>query len=259
MNPSLSAPRTLFAAAVKGRRRELGLTQAELAERAEMHRTYITDIERGARNLSLESMDKLARALQLPIKELFAGRSNGHAGGSPCPSVDILLVEDNLDDQALVLMGFRAARVKNRIHTVQDGVEAMDFLFRQGAYASHWTPHQGLVVLLDLGLPRLNGLEVLRRIRGDARTKNLPVVVLTASDHSPDMAECLRLGCSHYIVKPVGFENFSRITPLLSLDWELVGGRNGGGAVSAGLAAVDAPPGANGVHGRNVPGTAYAA
>ncbi len=193
-----------------------------------MHRTYITDIERGARNLSLESMDKLARALQLPINELFGGHESCLPGGPVSPSVDILLVEDNHDDRALVLLAFRAARMKNRIHTVQDGVEAMDFLFRQGAYAGTWAPHQGLVVLLDLNLPRLSGLEVLRRMRGDARTKHLPVVVLTASEHSPDIAECLRLGCSQYITKPVGFENFSRITPGLQLDWELVGGpRNG--------------------------------
>lgn len=193
-----------------------------------MHRTYITDIERGARNLSLESMDKLARALQLPINELFGSRELSPADSPKAPSVDILLVEDNYDDRELVLLAFRAARMKNRIHTVQDGVEAMDFLFRQGTYASAWTPHQGLVVLLDLNLPRLSGLEVLRRMRGDARTKDLPVVVLTASDRSPDIAECLRLGCSHYITKPVDFENFSRITPELRLDWELVSGaRNG--------------------------------
>ncbi len=222
--------RSSFAVAVKERRRQLGITQEELAWRAGLHRTYITDIERGARNLSLQSIEKLARALQAPIAELFALPAE-----SPAPSpqaapaesgrgMDILLVEDNPDDEELTLQAFRAARLKNRVHIVRDGPAALDFMFRRGAYATAWTPQQGLVVLLDLNLPKLSGLEVLRVIRSDARTLTLPVVVLTASEKSRDIAECRRLGCNYYITKPVAFESFSRITADLRFDWNLVRG-----------------------------------
>lgn len=226
--PILST-RSIFAKAVKERRRMLGITQEELAWRAGLHRTYITDIERGARNLSLQSIEKLAGALQASIAELFSdlkGDSPKPArrqpGGKADVCVDILLVEDNPDDVELTLQAFRAARLRNRVHTVHDGAEAMDFLFRQGKSAAAWTPHRALVVLLDLNLPKLSGLEVLRRIRSDARTLDLPVIVLTASERSRDISECRRLGCSYYIVKPVGFQNLSKITPDLRFDWKLV-------------------------------------
>ncbi len=222
--------------AVRARRQSLGITQEELAWRAGLHRTYITDIERGARNLSLQSIEKLARALEAPIRDLFADPSDDVAEPTGRQRVseagvamDILLVEDNPDDVELTLQAFRAARLKNRIHTVQDGREALDFLFRQGEYSAPWTPHRRLVVLLDLNLPKLSGLEVLRLIRSDARTMELPVVVLTASNKTRDITECQRLGCNYYIVKPVGFENFSKITPNLSLDWTLVRGPRANG------------------------------
>lgn len=222
--------RSSFAVAVKGRRHQLGITQEELAWRAGLHRTYITDIERGARNLSLQSIEKLARALQASIAELFAAPADSLAAApqaafeAPGSGVDILLVEDNPDDEDMTVQAFRAARLKNRLHIVRDGAQAVDFLFRQSASAKEWAPQQALVVLLDLNLPKLSGLEVLRLIRSDARTLTLPVVVLTASEKSRDIAECRRLGCSSYITKPVGFDNFSRITADLHLDWKLVRG-----------------------------------
>lgn len=207
----------------------LGITQEELAWRAGLHRTYVTDIERAARNLSLQSIERLAEALNATIAELFAppavrpARTNGRqqcGGAAEC--VDILLVEDNPDDVELTLEAFRAARMKNRIDTVTDGQQALDFLFREGAYAKAGRLPQPLVVLLDLNLPKLSGLEVLRRLRGDPRTQNLPVVALTGSEQGEDIAECQRLGCTHYLVKPVGFDNFSKLTPNLRLDWKLV-------------------------------------
>lgn len=220
---------SVFASAVRDRRHQLGLTQEELAWRAGLHRTYITDIERGARNVSLQSIEKLARALEAPIAELFkapVAESSGGAGrlsgAAPGEGVDILLVEDNPDDVELTMLAFQTARLKNQVHHVKDGAEAVAFLFHQGAHAKTWDPHRSLVVLLDLNLPKLSGLEVLRRLRGDARTAALPVVVLTASAKSQDVDECRRLGCNYYIVKPVGFENFSKVTPHLSFDWRLV-------------------------------------
>lgn len=226
--PSLNA-RSVFAKAVKERRLLLGITQEELAWRAGLHRTYVTDIERGARNLSLQSIEKLAGALQGTIAELFAGSENDastsvvpRTGGNADAGVDILLVEADPDDMERTLQAFRAARMGNRIHTAQDGAEAMEFLFRQGSHARPWTPHRALLVLLDLHLPEPGGLEVLRRIRGDARTLDVPVVALTASAKSRDIAECRRLGCHHHLVKPVGFEEFSQITPNFGFDWKLV-------------------------------------
>lgn len=218
-----------FAVAVKERRQLLGLTQEELAWRAGLHRTYITDIERAARNVSLQSIQKLATALEADIAELFSGSPPSPRKGTcrrPADlgeCVDILLVEDNPDDLELTLEAFRAARMKNRVHAVDNGAGALDFLFRRGAFATAWPRDRGLVVLLDLNLPGLGGLDVLRRLRGDARTRDLPVVVLTASAHDHDMAACRELGCRHYLVKPVGFDNFSKLTPELNLDWNLVG------------------------------------
>ncbi len=219
----------MFAKAVRGRRQVLGITQEELAWRAGLHRTYVTDIERGTRNLSLQSIERLARALQATISELFFGSEGGSSnsaghqtGGDTGACVDILLVQANPDDVEQTLQAFRAVRMGNRIHTVHDGVEAMDFLFCQGKYARPWAPPHALVVLLDLNLPNDDGLEVLRRIRSDTRTLDLPVIVLTASKKSQDIAECRQLGFSHCIVKPVRFARFSSVTSELGFDWRLV-------------------------------------
>lgn len=227
--PKISSVLSSFAVAVKERRQLLGLTQEELAWRAGLHRTYITDIERAARNVSLQSIQKLATALEATIAELFPGHStspqrvSGSRPDEPCECVDILLVEDNPDDVELTLEAFRAARMKNRVHTVDNGPDALDFLFRQGAFAVAWPKNRGLLILLDLKLPRLSGLDVLRRLRRDVRTRDLPVVVLTASGNARDMAACRELGCHHYLVKPVLFDSFCKLTPHLSLDWSLVG------------------------------------
>ncbi len=220
--------RALFGAAVKGRRLHLGLTQEELAARAELHRTYVTDIERGARNLSLESIDKLARALQMTIAELFGGTSGDAPGGIECPGsrgkLEILLIEDDADDLELSRHAFRTARLTNPIHAVHDGAEALAFLADWSRTpASAERPGTELLVLLDLHLPKVSGLDVLRQIRREPRTRDLPVVVLTCSEKGQDIAECQRLGCSHYLVKPVGFAGLSRITPQLRLDWRLLG------------------------------------
>jgi CheY-like chemotaxis protein len=222
--------RASFAVAVRERRHRLGLSQEELAWRAGLHRTYVTDIERGARNLSLKSIERLATALQAPIAELFSPSSPAKpTRAAPAvdpmkwPCVDILLVEDNPDDVELSLQAFQKVRMQNRIHTLKDGEAALDFLFRKSFQSRDWQPDQPLVVLLDLNLPKLSGLEVLRRLRGDSRTMHLPVVVLTASDRSRDVTECRQLGCSFYIIKPLNWDNFSKLTPNLHLDWSLVG------------------------------------
>lgn len=214
-----------FAGAVRSWRKKLGMTQEELAERADLHRTYISDVERGARNLSLESISKLAHALEVSVSTLFTA-ANGHSCASgtmdACQIVEILLVEDNPDDVELTLHAFRRARFANRVNVVNDGVDALDYLFCRGLYSTRKPDERTQVVLLDLGLPRINGLEVLRRLRDDERTRTLPVVVLTASQRERDMTECRKFGVETYLTKPVNLAGLSEVTPQLQLDWALV-------------------------------------
>jgi len=211
-----------FGTTVKSWRKRLGISQEELAERADLHRTYISDVERGARNLSLESITRMANALNIPVADLFPREQpNGSRNGHGRDIVDILLVEDNTDDVALTLHAFKQARVANRVTVATDGQEALDFLFGLGKFAVRRPSDHPLVVLLDLYLPKINGLEVLRRIKSDERTSGIPVVILTVSQAFSDFAECQRLGAETYIIKPLNFQRLSQVTPRLNLDWAL--------------------------------------
>lgn len=217
-NHCLNAPlKTLLGNAIKRERAALGISQEKLAARAGLHRTYVSDVERGARNPSLQSVVKLAAALELSLPMLFE-----RAGESRERPIEILLVEDNPLDVKLTTHAFRKARLTNPIHVVADGEEALEFLFATGRYADRKHDRLPEVVLLDLNLPNKSGLDVLREIKADPRTQNISVVVLTASNHARDIGECRRLGATHYIVKPVEFKNFSEITPRLNLGWSLI-------------------------------------
>jgi two-component system, response regulator len=209
----------LLGNAIKSTRAVLGISQEELAARARLHRTYVSDVERGARNPSLESVEKLARALKLSVSALFERASNGNGSRE---LVEILLVEDNPNDVQLTKRAFEKAQITNPIHVVGDGVEALDFLFATGFYAHRWEDRHPKVILLDLNLPKISGLEVLRRIKADQRTRKIPVVVLTVSNRDRDIAECRRLGAETYIVKPVAFQNFSEVVPRLEMEWALL-------------------------------------
>jgi two-component system, response regulator len=214
-----------FGASVKAQRARLQLTQEELAERAGLHRTYITDIERGMRNLSLQSIERLARALEVPIAALMEGadRARETGGDRSSGQVDILLVEDNPLDEEYSLRALRRSRLANRIWVVRDGAEALDYLFCLGRYSQRRIDERPHLVLLDLKLPKVDGLEVLRRLRADGRTRSLPVVVLTVSDRSEDLVRARQLGAEAYIIKPVDFQQLSRVTPDLNLSWLLQG------------------------------------
>ncbi|HEX8964298.1 MAG TPA: response regulator [Rhodocyclaceae bacterium] len=131
----------------------------------------------------------------------------------------ILLVEDNPDDEALTLRAFSKNRITNEVVVARDGVEALDYLFGTGAYAGRAPTPMPAVVLLDLKLPRIDGLEVLRRIRADARTALLPVVILTTSKEQQDVTDGYRLGANSYIRKPVDFEKFIHAVGQLGLYW----------------------------------------
>ena len=137
-------------------------------------------------------------------------------------SVEILLVEDNPDDVELTLHAFRKHNLANRVHIVRDGAEAVDFLFRTGAYKDRHIEDSPHVVLLDLKLPKVDGLEVLRRMKEEPRTRMIPVVVLTSSREERDIMESYQLGVNSYIVKPVNFEQFTEAVRQLGLYWLLM-------------------------------------
>jgi CheY-like chemotaxis protein len=211
--------KALLGMAIKTERCVLGISQEELAERAGLHRTYVSDVERGTRNPSIASIEKLAQALKLSVSALF--HRAGHRGSS-VEFVEILLVEDNPHDVELTKRAFEKGRITNPLHAVRDGVEALDFLFGTGAYQHRAYAALPQIVLLDLNLPKKSGLEVLRRIKADKLTKDIDVIVLTGSTRDRDVAECRRLGVETYIIKPVGFQKFSELTPHLNLAWTLV-------------------------------------
>lgn len=134
----------------------------------------------------------------------------------------ILLVEDNPDDEALTLHAFRQQHLANQVVVAHDGVEALDYLFGRGAYGGRDLSRPPAVVLLDLKLPRVDGLEVLRQIRADPRTCFQPVVVLTSSEEERDLVESYRLGCNSYVRKPVDFDAFVQAAQQLGLYWLLL-------------------------------------
>jgi two-component system response regulator len=138
------------------------------------------------------------------------------------PTIDILLVEDNPYDVKLTFDAFREHRMENRIHVARDGAEAIDFIFAEGPHRDREGMEQPKLILLDLKLPLVDGLEVLRRIKGDDRTRTIPVVVLTSSAEGPDITESYQLGANSYIVKPVDYEQFVKAVRDLGLYWLLL-------------------------------------
>jgi CheY-like chemotaxis protein len=211
--------KALLGATIKNKRSTLGISQEELAYRAGLHRTYVSDVERGMRNPSIESIEKLAGALEISVSMLFEQAGNGNHDRQ---LVEILLVEDDLRDVELTLRAFKKTQITNPVHVVRDGVEALDFIFATGTYVHRRNSRAPQIILLDLNLPKKSGLEVLQQIKGNEKTRDIPVIVLTASNRSRDVAECRRLGAVHYIVKPVEFEKFTAVTSRLSLAWALV-------------------------------------
>lgn len=131
----------------------------------------------------------------------------------------ILLVEDNPDDQALTLRALRKNNIKNEVIVARDGVEALDFLFGTGTYAGRDLSLMPQVTLLDLKLPKVDGLEVLRRVRADERTRLLPVVILTSSNEDRDRIDGYSLGANSYVRKPVDFAEFIEAVKSLGLYW----------------------------------------
>lgn len=136
--------------------------------------------------------------------------------------VEILLVEDNPNDVELTLHTLRRHNLGNYVYVVRDGAEALEFIFCTGTYADRQIENSPKVVLLDLKLPKVDGLEVLRQIKADPRTQMIPVVVLTSSREERDIVESYRLGTNSYIVKPVDFGQFTEAVRQLGLYWVLL-------------------------------------
>ncbi|MBN8579852.1 MAG: response regulator [Anaerolineae bacterium] len=137
-------------------------------------------------------------------------------------AVEILLVEDNQRDAELTIRALKKNSLANRLIHVQDGAEALDFLFGRGKYAEREINQRPRLVLLDLKLPKVSGLEVLRTIKQHEQTKNIPVVVVTSSIEDPDIQSAYALGVNSYVVKPVQFEAFSEAISRLGIYWLLV-------------------------------------
>lgn len=136
--------------------------------------------------------------------------------------VEILLVEDNPTDAELATLALKEHNLANKLVWVKDGAEALEFLFATGAYAGRKLENGPRVVLLDLRLPKIDGLEVLRRLKGDERTKRLPVVVVTSSKEDRDIVASYDLGVNSYISKPVDFDEFSKVVSELGFYWLLI-------------------------------------
>jgi CheY-like chemotaxis protein len=215
--------KTLLGMAIKTQRASLGISQEELAHRAGLHRTYVSDLERGARNPSIESIEKLAGALQVSVSNLFEGAGNG---SSSRQMEEILLVQDNPRDVDLTIRAFKKANITNPLKVAREGEEALDLVF---ADANRGNLRRTLLILLDLNLPKISGLEFLRRIKAAEQTQDIPVIILTLSIRDRDIAECRKLGVENYIVKPVDFQNFSEVTARIGLAWTLGKNRSGNG------------------------------
>lgn len=131
----------------------------------------------------------------------------------------ILLVEDNFQDEVLILRSLRKVNVANRIDVVRDGQQALDYLFREGEFATREEPDLPVAVVLDVNLPRVSGLDVLARLRGDPRTRLLPVIILTSSDDERDRLASYRNGANSFVRKPIDFGEFAETVAHLGIYW----------------------------------------
>jgi two-component system, response regulator len=149
--------------------------------------------------------------------------------------VEILLVEDNAEDAELTMRALRRNKIVNDIHVVEDGVEALDLLFCRGSHADRTFSHPPKLVLLDLKLPRLGGMEVLRALRADERTKAIPVVIFTSSKEERDLINSYKLGVNAYAQKPIDFVQFAETVRQIGMFWMLINEAPPSGAFAASL------------------------
>ena len=136
--------------------------------------------------------------------------------------VEILLVEDNPYEAELAIRSLRKYNFTNNLHHIDDGAEALDFIFERGKYTPTGARAQPKLILLDIKLPKVDGIEILRQLKANDKTKTIPVVILTSSKENQDIKICYELGANSYIVKPVGFDSFSKAVAELGMYWMLL-------------------------------------
>lgn len=136
--------------------------------------------------------------------------------------IEILIIEDNPHDAELTIRSLKKQNLSNKLFHLTDGAEALDYIYGTGKYAGRNTEMKPRVIFLDLKMPKLNGLEVLQRIKSDPELRSIPVVILTSSAEDPDIKRCYELGANSYIVKPVEFENFAKTVSNLGLYWMVI-------------------------------------
>jgi two-component system response regulator len=137
-------------------------------------------------------------------------------------AIEVLLVEDNASDAEMTILALNKNNLANKLLHVKDGAAALDFLFAEGEYADRQVENNPKIILLDLKMPKISGIEVLQKIRADERTKTIPVVVLTSSKEDPDIKKCYEMGVNSYVVKPVEFDEFQKAISELGLYWMIV-------------------------------------
>ncbi|MCI0750285.1 MAG: response regulator [Flammeovirgaceae bacterium] len=136
--------------------------------------------------------------------------------------IDVLLVEDNMGDAELTIRALKKNNLANKLIHLENGADALEYIFAEGIYANRILDNMPKLILLDLNMPKVGGIEVLRKIKSDERTKKIPVVILTSSKEYPDIEKCYNLGVNSYIVKPVEFANFVKAVDELGLYWLLL-------------------------------------
>lgn len=211
-----------FGLVVKEIRRQYRLSQEELGNLCGLHRTYITDIEHGTRNVSLKNIFRITRALNISLSEFFS-RMERYSSSSlhlvshqpasvkqtPLP-IDILLIEDDQNFVDLTLHELQKGNIHNKVHVSRNGQDALDVIFGS-TFSDTSVKNIPRVVLLDLYLPFVNGIEVLERIRSNRATKDIPVVVLTSSTNQDDQRYCRTLGIEEFLSKPINVGEFNAV------------------------------------------------
>ena|SRR6218665_644293 len=137
-------------------------------------------------------------------------------------NIEILLVEDSMEDARLVMRSLKKNNLGNSIRHLKDGEEALEFIFATGRYTGRKIEDRPKVILLDLKMPKVNGLQVLEKLKGDERTKMIPVVIMTSSQEDRDLKESYKLGVNGYVVKPVAFDNFAKAVADLGMFWIMI-------------------------------------
>ena len=137
-------------------------------------------------------------------------------------AIEILLIEDSSSDAKLTIRALQKGNISNNITHLSDGAEALDFIFAKGKYSERDVLNKPKLILLDLKMPKVSGIEVLREIKADERTRMIPVIIMTSSKEDSDITTCYKLGVNSYVVKPVGFDNFSKAVVDIGMYWMVV-------------------------------------